>query len=170
MKVTIKAKHLLLTEALKDYARKKLGRLEKHFDHILSADVMLSTERNFHVVEVTVHANGIILRGVEKTDNMYSSIDKVLDKLDRQVQKHKEKLQDHHRVKEESPRSSVEDKSSVRISLKRQRVPVFTAEEAAEEMERRGYNFYLFCNRDTSDVNLIYRRENGNLAVLEPIV
>lgn len=175
MQFTLKARHLSLTDALKDYAKKKLARLENHFDHLLSADVICFTERNFHVVEVTVHANGVTLHAEEKTENMYSSIDKVVDKLERQIQKHKEKLHNHHRPHEQngSPLNGspfIEEEGSVRITSKRQKISSFTPEEAAAEMEGRGYTFYLFRNKETLDVNLIYRRENGNLTLLEPVL
>ncbi len=175
MQIQLRSKHLDLTDALKEYAKKKLSRIQKYFDQVLSADVMLSTERNLHLVEVTVHVNGSSLRGEEKTGDMYSSIDKVMDKLERQAIRLKEKQHDHHRFEEELIEQSIAAPSNgngngKKIHLKRQRVLPFTPEEAAHEMKRLGFNFYLFQNRETDDLNLIYRRENGNLAVLEPVV
>lgn len=171
MQITVKSKNMALTEALKEYAKKKLSRIQKYFDNILYADVMLCTERNFHVVEVTVHANGFTLRGEERTEDMYSSIDKVIDKLERQTQKHKEKLQERHRLREgESESMAVMTIPRTRITTKKQRLLAFTPDEAAAEMERLGYNFYVFQNPETEELNVIYRRENGTLSVLEPIL
>jgi len=170
MQVNVKSKNLVLTEALKDYAKKKLSRLQKYSDQILSADVMLITERSFHIVEATVHVNGLTLRGEEKTGDMYSSIDQVIDKLERQIRKHKEKLKNHHRVKEQEVVPLAAEPAAPRIRLKKQRVSDLTPEEAAYEMKRLGYSFFLFQNRETENLNLIYKAENGNLALLEPVV
>lgn len=172
MQIKLKSKNITLTGALKDYTEKKLSRIEKYFDHILSADVMLSTQRNLHLVEVTVHVNGVTLRGEEKTDNMYSSIDKVIDKLERQVLKLKEKLHDHHHVKEdESAGEEVPVKVlKAKVNYKKQQVLSQTAADAREEMMRLGSDYYLFHNEETENINLIYRQKNGNLMVIEPVL
>lgn len=170
MQVTVKAKHLTLTDALKEYARSKLSRLQKYFDHLLSADVTLTTERNFHVVDVTVHANGVTLRGEERSDNMYSSIDQVIDKLERQVRKRKEKLKEHHKSNGKAIPVPVEIAPEARMIFVRKHVPTVTPEEAAAKLEEKGCNFLLFRNADSSEMNVIYRREDGSLAVLEPIL
>jgi putative sigma-54 modulation protein len=88
-----------MTPALKSYVEQKVLRITKHLERVIDAHVVLSVEKYRHKVEVTVNANGVILRGEEVTDDMYSSIDQVMDKLDAQVKKYKSKLNKRGRQK-----------------------------------------------------------------------
>lgn len=172
MQITVKTKHMESTDALHGYAEKKLAKIERYFDHILSAEIMLSMERGMHLVEVTVHANGITLRGKEKTEDMYSSIDKVIDKLERQVKKHKEKLLSRHRTPKEDTGETrvvvVEGRSrAVRVEFP---VKPMSEEEAIETLEQLGYMFLLYRDVKNDRVSVIYKREMGNYAILEPVL
>jgi putative sigma-54 modulation protein len=170
MQIKLKSKNLDLTEALKEYTERKLSRIQKYFDQILSAEVMLSTQRNLHIVDVTIHVDGVVLRGEEKTDNMYSSIDKVIDKLERQVLKLKERRQDHHHVKDKKEESLETPKSSIPVVFKRQYVFPQTVEEAFQEMEASKKDLHLFHNAETETLNLLLRDKNGKFTVIEPIL
>lgn len=92
MQVTITSRKMEMTPALKTYAEQKVRKLAKHLERVLDAYVVLSVEKYRHKVEVTINANGFIIRGEEVTEDMYSAIDQVMDKLDAQVKKHKGKL------------------------------------------------------------------------------
>ena len=89
MKVTVRGKNIEVTPALEEYAQKKLGKLAKFFDKNTEAQVFLSVTREDHIVEVTINVGGLILRGEETTEDMYASIDLVVEKLEKQVAKYK---------------------------------------------------------------------------------
>jgi putative sigma-54 modulation protein len=168
MEITLKSKNFELTEALKNYTRKKMSRIEKYLDRILFADVMLSAEKNRHLVEVTIHTNGAVLRGEEKTESMYSSIDKVIDKLERQVLKLKEKRHDRHHLREieEQPQEAPPE---LKIRVKKQKIQKLTLEDAVQRAAESKNHFYWFHNRETGEMNLVYQEKNGGVTVLEPI-
>lgn len=92
MQVTVTSRKMEMTPALKTYAEQKLQKLTKHLERVLDAYVVLSVEKYRHKVEVTINANGFMIRGEEVTEDMYSAIDQVVDKLDAQIKKHKARL------------------------------------------------------------------------------
>ncbi len=97
MNLNISGHHLDLTPPLREYVTSKLKRLERHFDHLINADVILSVEKLRHKAEATVHASGADLHAEAVVEaDMYDSIDSLIDKLDQQTRKHKEKLRHHH--------------------------------------------------------------------------
>jgi putative sigma-54 modulation protein len=100
MNLNISGHHLDLTPPLREYVTSKIKRIERHFDHLINADVILSVEKLRHKAEATVHASGADLHAEAVVeDDMYAAIDALIDKLDRQTRRHKEKLRNHH-VKE----------------------------------------------------------------------
>ncbi len=100
MNLNISGHHLDLTPPLRDYVTSKIRRIERHFDHLINADVILSVEKLRHKAEATVHASGADLHAEAVVEaDMYAAIDALIDKLDRQTRRHKEKLRNHH-VKE----------------------------------------------------------------------
>lgn len=97
MNLNISGHHLDLTPPLREYVTTKLKRIERHFDHLINADVILSVEKLRHKAEATVHASGADLHAEAVVDaDMYAAIDALMDKLDQQTRKHKEKLRHHH--------------------------------------------------------------------------
>lgn len=98
MNLQITGHHLEVTSALRDYLQSKLARVSSHFDHVIDVKVTLSVEKLQQKVEVTVHVPGNDLHAECADENMYSAIDMLADKLDRQVLKHKEKNNDHHKT------------------------------------------------------------------------
>lgn len=97
MNLNISGHHVALTPPLRDYVTSKLKRIERHFDHLINAEVVLSVEKLRHKAEATVHASGADLHAEATVDeNMYAAIDALIDKLDQQTRKHKEKTRDHH--------------------------------------------------------------------------
>jgi len=97
MQLTISGHQLDLTDSMKDYIGEKMQRVERHFDHLNSIDVVLNVEKIQHKAEATINAKGVTIHAHAESENMYSSIDELTDKLDAQVRKHKEKVTDHHR-------------------------------------------------------------------------
>ena len=104
MNVNISGHHLDLTPPLRDYVKDKLKRVERHFDHLISADIVLSIEKVRQKAEATIHASGANLHAEAIADDMYAAIDLLVDKLDQQTRKHKETVRNHHH---ESPKRSM---------------------------------------------------------------
>jgi putative sigma-54 modulation protein len=96
MQYSVTGHHVNVSNALRDYVGQKLGRLERHFDQLTDIHCILTVEKLRHKAEATVHLSGGKLHASAVQDDMYAAIDSLIDKLDRQVRKHKEKLSDHH--------------------------------------------------------------------------
>jgi len=94
MQITITGHHVEVTPALRQYAEEKVAKVRKYLNTTINAHVTLKVEKLTHIAEVTIHANGVDLHGIEKTDNLYAAIDKVMDKIDRQAKKVKGKIQE----------------------------------------------------------------------------
>lgn len=92
MQVTVTARKMEMTPALKAYAEQKVRKISKHLERVIDAHIVLSVEKYRHKVEVNINANGFIIRGENETEDMYSSIDQVMDKLEAQIQKYKTKI------------------------------------------------------------------------------
>ncbi|MFQ5993955.1 MAG: ribosome hibernation-promoting factor, HPF/YfiA family [Acidiferrobacterales bacterium] len=98
MQITVSGQQMLITEPLRNYASAKLGRIQRHFDHVTKTNVVLHVEKNRHKAEATIHTRGATLHANAEGDTMYAAIDFLADKLDRQILKHKEKTTtNHHR-------------------------------------------------------------------------
>jgi putative sigma-54 modulation protein len=97
MKINLTGHHVELTDPLREYVNNKMDRLERHFDHVTDTHVVLSVEKLRHKAEATMYITGGKIFADAEQENMYAAIDSLVDKLDRQVKKHKEKITDHHR-------------------------------------------------------------------------
>lgn len=177
MKITFKGKHIEVTDAMRSYIEKRLNKIDRHFDHILEIIVTLSVEKNRQIVEATLQASRALIRAEEGTDDMYASIDKVVDKLERQIQKYKEKyFQKPHpgsgRRGLVNEGVNVEDSEPDRIvkivKTKRFAIKPMSVEEAAMQMDLLGHNFFVFANDNTNKVNVLYKRKDGNFGLIEP--
>lgn len=177
MKIIFRGKHIEVTDAIRNYIEKRLNKIERHFDHILEVIVTLSVEKNRQIVEVTLQASRALIRAEEETDDMYASIDKVADKLERQIQKYKEKYFQRPRPGTERKELgeegvNVEDGESNGIAkivkTKRFAIKPMSVEEAAMQMDLLGHSFFVFANDNTNKVNVIYKRKDGNFGLIEP--
>lgn len=175
MRIEVRGKNIELTDALKDYVAKRLSKLERFIDDVKEAQVTLSVEGESHRVEVTIPLNGIILRGEEQTDDMYSSIDLVVDKLEKQIDKYKTRIYRRYRgvgLKKGLVESSVatyDKEEPVKIlRTKRFALKPMDVEEAVMQMNLLGHSFFVFFNSDSSEVNVVYRRRDGNYGLIEP--
>ncbi len=178
MIINVRGKNIDATPSLVDYAHKKLGKLDKHFDQNTDVQVVLSVIREDHIVEVTVNLNGMIIRGEESTGDMYASIDQVVDKLERQVKKYKTRVKKQNRQNGfrsmnekqaalEAEEKVEEDKPQV-VRTKRFPLKPMTVEEAILQMDLLGHSFFFFVNADTDVTNVIYCRKDGNYGLIEP--
>ena len=139
----------------------------------------LSTERNksledVKVAQLTVHVTGRtgnILKAVQSAEHMNEAIDLVIDKMDRQIRQHKEKLKDHRQPKAAAAAAAAAATEVVRPNgvarIKRFKLKPISEEQAREQMEALGHAFFLFLNEDTQELNLLYRRNNGTLGLVE---
>lgn len=173
MKVTVIAKNIELTSALKEIVEKKIRKLEKYFEEEINAKVTLSVQKNRHTIEVTIPFNGVILRGEESTDDMYKSLDLVEDKLERQIRKQKTRLSRRNggsvrfaEVKDSDINIAEDDGALVKV--KKFGVKPMNSEEAILQMDLLGHNFFVYQDAESSKVNVVYKRKDGNYGLLEP--
>ncbi len=177
MDIKVNGKNIEVTPALVSYTQKKLGKLAKFFDKATEAQVMLSVIRDEHIVEVTVIFEGLILRGEESTSDMYASIDKVVDKLEKQVAKYKTRLSKAMRKNgvraavaklEEERRLEEEVDEAKIVKTKRFALKPMDLEEAILQMNLLGHDFFVFANAETETVNVLYKRKDGDYGLIEP--
>jgi putative sigma-54 modulation protein len=173
MNITVNGRHMDITDALKSYATDKVGKLEKYLPAGADAVVTLSVEKFRHKAEVLIKVNGILIQAHEETEEMYTSIDNVLDKIGRQVRKYKEKLKGHKGRGEEKVAAAALLEGEVEkipeiIKTKRFDMKPMTPEEAVMQMELLDKDFFVFSNASTGNVNVIYKRRDGNVGLIEP--
>lgn len=173
MRITYKGKNIDVTPALKKHAEKKLGRLERIME-VNDVTVSMIVERNRQKAEVNMIVNGYILRGEVVSDDMYSAIDLVTDKMEKQLVKYKEKLQRINKKQKvamamaEDPFAEAGHEENLIVRTKRFPVKPMTVEEAIMQMDMLGHNFFVFTNSETDAVNVVYCRNDGNYGLLEP--
>lgn len=181
MQVNITARHLELTQPLADYVRKKVEKAERYFDHLVWAQVILSVEKYRQVAEIIIHARKMTFRAKEESIDLYAAIDLVVDKIDKQLKKHKEIVKVHRvgkgkkaaalKAAEEAPLVRFNDSADSKhmiTEVKRFDVKPTTLQEAISEMELMEYKFYMFLNAESSQINVLYHRDNGSYGLLEP--
>lgn len=187
MQVTVYGKNLEVTGALRQYVTRKLKKIDRFFSglgHELAAQVTMTVERGRHVVEVTMPLNGMILRGEEATENMYAAIDQVVDKLEKQVTRYKKRLETRRKSQtpplaavmasgdeeaaDTSPEPDDELASEQVVKTKRFPMKPQSTEEAIMQLNLLGHDFYVFRNDKTLDINVVYRRRDGNYGLIEP--
>jgi len=175
MKMNFTGKNMEVTDALREVTTKKLSKLEKYFQQDIEGNVTFSTQRNHKIIEVTINLPGTILRAEESSDDMYASIDKAVDILERQIRKYKTRLQRRYQngetIRFENvmplPQEEEEEKPKV-VRRKRFNLKPMSHEEAILQMELLGHNFFVFRDADTDDINVIYKRKDGNYGLIEP--
>ena len=191
MQITVKGKQIDLTDSLKNYASEKMGKMSRYFDHMISAEVCLSIERNWHVAEITVFGEGFDMRGEEKSTDMYNSIDRVIEKLERQLKKQKGKHERRRSARGPSAPpppayEAAENNGSAKAkkggtatmedeSLYAPRVDhvhtffarSLSIEMAIKEMESAGHEFYAFYNEDKRRINIVFKTAKG-YGLLDP--
>lgn len=175
MKVTVVAKNIELTSALKESVERKISKLGKYFDSNVEAKATLSVQKSRQIIEVTIPFNGVILRGEESTDDMYKSIDLVGAKLERQVQKQRTKLSRRNssgslRFPSFNPKELMDEYEEEQkiVKTKSFYVKPMSADEAILQMELLGHNFFVYEDAETSKVNVMYKRKDGNYGLIEP--
>lgn len=180
MDLTIKGKNVEVTDRLRTYVEKKIGKLDKYLPSISEAWVELSTEaakaaQDRQVCQVTVRSNGTILRAEERSDDMFTSIDTVLDKMYRQIARYKGKRKNRWRGTSSMPEplpvmveEEPEEEQAAIVRVKRFPITPMHTDEAVEQMELLGHDFFVFFNANEGEINVLYRRKDGDYGVLQP--
>lgn len=172
MHVTVTFRHMESSDALRKYAEEKSERLNKFLNEPIEVHWVLSVEKIRHIADTTVVSNGATIKAQGDTQDMYSSIDTVIDKLEKQVRKHKEKIKDHKntsdsiRYGEEGAASGNPARSRV-VKKANQFVKPMSVEEAADQMDVVDNDFLVFTDSVTSNINVIYRMEDGEYGLIE---
>ena len=173
MNIIVTGRHIEVTPALKSYAEKKVARFDRYLSNISEAVVTISVEKYRHKVEVLLKANGVLIQAEGITGDVYSSIDEVAEKLERQIKKYKEKLVAHR--KSEGKASPVSEEAPLPaevgriIKNKRFELKPMSPDEAAMQMELLDKDFFVFTNDNSGEINVIYRRRDGNFGLIEPV-
>lgn len=171
-KFYVRGENLAITDAIRDYAETKLSKLEKYFseDETVTVNVTAKVYPNKRAkAEVTIPHKNFTLRAEETSDDWYGSLDLVVDKLERQIRKHKTKVQNRNKVRVEAfvDEPEVIDDAEVFARIKSLDVQVMTAQDAAIQMELLGHDFYVFIDADTTRVGVVYRRKDGTDGLLK---
>ena len=171
MTVQIVARHVKLTKSLKDYIRERLDKLQHYFDQIVWVQVILTMEKKVCRAEIVAHAARQTFKAGAETVDMYASVDEASDKIDTQVKKYKARMKDH-RADENPLAQSAEamPAADIRFSVTKQ-VPVMpmSPDDAAFEMERLGYNFWVFLDEDSKQLNVVFKRQDNTYGLLQPV-
>ena len=173
MNVNVRGKNIVVTPALKEYVEKKITKITRQFKTVGDISAVLKVEKGNHIVEITVPANGILIRAQESTKDMYSSIDLVVEKIERQVHKYKTRLakRKYSNFVEPVPAPEVEaapDEEFKIIKNKKFSMNPMTAEEAILQMNLLDHDFFVYFDPDYGGVNVVYRRKDGNYGLLQP--
>ena len=177
MKLQVKGRNLEVTDAIRSYAQEKLGKLDRQLHDPTRVELELMVERNpsiaeNQIAEATIWTKGPILRARESSHDMKASIDQLVEKLERQVTRYREKRQRKGSrrdgvVANEPPGIPVEGEAVI-VKSKQFAVKPMTAEEAVLQLELVGHDFFVFRNADSGEVNVVYRRRDGAYGLIEP--
>ena len=176
MKITMTGKQIELTPALKDRISDRFSKLDRYFHKETEATVTLSVQREKQVVEATIYSGNLMVRVEEATEDMYVSIDNAVDILERQLRKHKTRIEKKLKkdtfdasVLEQIPYSKIvpEEEEFKIVRTKRFETKPMSAEEAILQMNLLGHQFYIFTNAETGESNVVYRRKSGDYGLIE---
>lgn len=177
MKFNIIGRKMTVDEKKTEYITKKIGKLDKFFKTEPEARIVIGSQKDKEYIEATIYSDGFIVRGEEEQDDIFTAIDKVVDIIERQIRKNKTKLE--KRVKHEALSgnellsgeifSDEETDEFKVIKTKRFSVKPMSVQEAILQMNLLGHNFFVFKNRETDEMNVVYKRKDGNFAVIESV-
>ena len=179
MNINVVFRHMETTEALKQYAIEKVSKIKKYIDAPIEVHVVLSVEKFRHIAEVTFSINGFVVKGQEETEDMYAAIDMVMDKIERQVRKYKDRLKNKRgagsagekmRVKMDvvSVDHNLTDTIPQVIKSTNFSIKPMSVDEAIMQMNLIDNDFLVYRNDSNNEVNVIYRRKDGNYGLIEP--
>ncbi len=185
MQVSITGRHVELTDSLKEYVQEKLKHLKHSFDQVVDVHVVLSVEKFRQRCEISIQANRLSIHGSHETEDMYASIDGVVDKLNRQLKRYRAKMR-KHQISPENSASAIQVSHSILTTasheeelaadqvpevLEMERMPAkpMSVDEAVMQLELSDRQpLFVFTNQDTNSMNVVYRRGDGRLGWIEP--
>ena len=178
MEITVTFRHMEPTESLKTYAEDKISKVEKYLDFPVEAHIVLGVEKFRHLADVTLSLNGTMIKGVEETEDMYSAIDQVMDKVEKQVKRYRSKIisrrtenrKDEDRFLMGEPEEEGADLAldEPRIDVEKMIAKPMDPEEAAIQLNMSQQDFLVFRNSESQEMNVIYKRKDGNLGLIKP--
>ncbi|MFN2133024.1 MAG: ribosome hibernation-promoting factor, HPF/YfiA family [Anaerolineae bacterium] len=177
MQVIIQGRNVEVTDRLREYVEGKVERLDRYLPTITEARMELSTEQtrsaeDRQVAQLTLHIKGVLLRSEERSSDMFTSVDNVMDKIRRQIDRYKSKRRARYRTSPAEVAALVLDEEEVEqrsiVRTKRFSVTPMDPEEAIEQMELLGHSFFVFYNVDEGQINVVYARRDGNYGLLQP--
>ncbi len=178
MKFNIIGRKIHVTDKIKDYVEKKIGKLDKFFKDESEARVVLGTIKDNEYIEASIYAGGMIYRAEVVDSDVLAAIDKFVDIIERQIRKNKTRLE--KKIKREATLDDIlisganytegEDVGEFKVvRRKRFQVKPMSEEEAILQMNLLGHSFYVFLNQETEETNIVYKRKDGNYAIIESI-
>lgn len=177
MDITVTFRHMEPSESLKSYAEEKVSKINKYLDFPIEAHIVLSVEKFRRLADVTLSLNGTMIKGVEETEDMYSAIDQVMDKIEKQVKRYRSKIRNRrpeNRKNEDSlaveeiEEATDRGPEEPRIEVEKMVAKPMDAEEAAMQFTMSQQDFMVFRNSRSREINVIYKRRDGNLGLIEP--
>lgn len=177
MKFNIIGRKITVNERNSEYINKKLGKLDKFFKEEPEARIVIGTVKDQEYIEATIYSDGIMFRAEVTDTDVFTATDKVVDLIERQIRKNKTKLEkktrreafDDNKLLSGIDFSDEEDEEFKIIKKKRFRVKPMSPEEAVLQMNLLGHNFFVFKNQDTDEMNVVYKRKDGDYAIIESI-
>ncbi len=173
MKFVIVGRNIEVTPGLRTAVEDKIGKLEKYFNPDTEAHVTLSVEKERQKIEVTIPVKGSIIRSEQVSNDMYVSIDLVEEIIERQLKKYKSKIVDKQQnassfSKTFMENDYMEDEEVKIVRTKRFDIKPMYPEDACVQMELLGHSFFVFCNAETDQVNVVYKRKGDTYGLIEP--
>ena len=173
MKYIILGKNIEVTDGLRAAVEDKIGKLEKYFTPETEVHVTLSVEKDRQKIEVTIPVKGSIIRSEQVSNDMYVSIDLVEEIIERQLKKYKKKLTEQQQAanffkQDYIEKDYMDDEEIKIIRTKKFDIKPMYPEDACIQMELLGHNFYVFCNAETDQVNVVYKRKGNTYGLIEP--
>lgn len=172
MQISVTFRQIEPSEALKKYVTDRLGKFKRYLEGPVEAHVVLGLEKFRHLADVTIDSNGRVIKGREENTDMYAAIDLVMDKIDMQLKKFRDKQRDKG---DRSARSAAAveplgEEAAARPNLRRKQVEVspLQLDDALELMQTKGTELLVFTNVASGGLNILYRRQDGNLVLVEP--
>lgn len=169
MEIQLTAKHLKVTPTIREYVEQKMEKAQKYFDHIIWGQAFLSVEKRSHNAEFVVHAPGQKFRALATAADLYSAVDLASDKIDAQLKRFKERVKKKHKepVAEVAPPAPAA--APLRATVLKQPVSPMSFEQAVEEMESLGQTFRLYQDKDTEQIQVVYRGEDDGYRIVQPV-
>ena len=173
MKITVRGDKIEITQAINEYIEKKVGKLQKYFDSSLEveAKVLIRNNGNNKKIEVTIPSRKLILRAEENNDDLYAAIDLVSEKLERQIRKNKTRMRKkvNEKIIEGFNIDFDAQEEEIETIVRRKKIEMkpMSEEEAILQMDMLGHNFFIFKNDIDNNINILYKRKDGNYGLIE---